>query len=291
MQETEMNKPVCDQVSPLRASVIRYFPQAAPTSGFPLHVTIAASVLGLLLPLAARAENMTSALKPTVTLESAISLLGPGVVREPLPPEPLADPATLLPAREGTWTYNIVGGADRGKSSIIGLQRVDDSERPHLWQQLAKNHQVFSLHVTDQEIVNTSISIPEHNLLIEYTPGQPLLSAQLQPGDVVRRKVAVRAVSLDRPSHERARGYLDVSVTYMGRYRLEVARQSYDSYLLRTDIKSRVGPVHQEDTIYEFYAAATGVVAKVARLDTHALIFYQKDKRNAYLLATPPVFK
>ncbi|UCE89338.1 MAG: hypothetical protein JSW10_00395 [Pseudomonadota bacterium] len=253
-------------------------------------LSIAAGLL--LLPFAVLAAPPAEIVdNPIVSLDEAIALLGEGVVGQKLADEPLPDPHLLLPSRAGVWTYSIVGGTDKGQVDTIHLRKIEDEHHPHLWQRERPDKHLISLHVQEHVVAITSIIVPEHNLLIEYGPDEMLIPQGMKVGTTVKHRSKVRTVSLNRPSHERAKGFLDLVLTYIGRFRISTPIGEFDTYLMRTDIESKVGPVHQTDTIYNFYAKDVGVVARVARLNVHAVLVYRSDHRNAYLLSEQPRFE
>ena len=72
----------------------------------------------LLAPDAARAAGGLSADEQAM-LED---LLGSGALGEPVAGSPLT--ASYAPLRDGTWTYQIVGGEDQGQSEQHGVTRL-----------------------------------------------------------------------------------------------------------------------------------------------------------------------
>ena len=108
------------------------------------------------------------------------------------------------------------------------------------------------------------------------------------PGDRISHRTDVRAVKLNHPSHQKSSGILDTDVTYMGRFRVTTPAGTFDTFLIRRDIRSHVTPVKQSDTIFAFVAPGVGVVARATHLDIHAAFIYRQDTRTAVVLAESP---
>jgi DUF3108-like len=225
---------------------------------------------------------------PILSFNDAISLLGPDVVGETLPDSPIPDARTLLPTKLGTWTYKVVSGKHAGSTRTNVLKAATDPDEAGLWQRHNPGNRVFSIAADEQALTVQSLGVFDHNLLIEYLSGEPLVRKGMKPGDQITHKTDVRAVKLNHPSHERSHGYLDITITYMGRRKITTPAGQFDTYLIRRDIKSDVTPVKQTDTIYAFYADNVGIVAQVSHLDVDAAFVYRQNTRTALVLQSLP---
>ena len=231
---------------------------------------------------------------PGFTLESVLSLdeakamLGEGVVGESLADAPLPDPRTLLPDIPGAHTYDVVAGKHAGSKIIEMIKTATDPDHPDLWQIHISDTRIMSVNVSDDALWVSSLAVHEHNLLIEYLSGEPLIVKGMMPGDRISHRTEVRAVKLNHPSQQRSSGFLDTDVTYMGRVRVTTPAGEFDCFLIRRDIRSDVKPVKQSDTIYSFVAPGVGVVARANHLDVAAALIYRQDKRTAVVLAKSP---
>ena len=249
-----------------------------------LRVVVAALMLGFVVKPIARADGDT----PVLSFNDAVTLLGQGVVGEALPDSPVPDARTLLPTKLGTWTYKIVSGKDAGSTRTNVLKAATDPHEPGLWQRHNPGNRVFSIAASEQALKVESLGVFDHNLLIEYLSGELLLRKGMKPGDKINHKTGVRAVKLNHPSHVRSTGYLDITVTYMGRRKVTTPAGQFETYLIRRDITSDVSPVKQTDTIYAFYADNVGIVAQVSHLDVHAVLIYRQDTRTGLVLQSLP---
>lgn len=232
----------------------------------------------------ARADSDT----PILSFNDAVTLLGQGVVGESLPASPIPDARTLLPNKLGTWTYKVVSGKDAGSTRTNVLKTTTDPQERGLWQRHNPGNRVFSITASEQALTVESLGVFDHNLLIEYLSGELLVRKGMKPGDKINHKTNVRAVKLNHPSHVRSTGYLDITVTYMGRRKVTTPAGQFDTYLIRRDITSDVSPVKQEDTIYAFYADNVGIVAQVSHLDVHAVLVYHQNTRTGLVLQSLP---
>jgi DUF3108-like len=247
-----------------------------------------AVAIGLLLVFVVLPKAYADSDTPILSLNDAIGLLGPGVVGEALPESPIPDARTLLPNKLGNWTYKVVSGKDAGSTQTNVLKAATDPDEPGLWQRHNPGNRVFSIAASEQALTVESLGVFDHNLLIEYLSGEPLLRKGMKPGDQVTHKTDVRAVKLNHPSHVRSHGYLDITVTYMGRRKVTTPAGQFDTYLIRRDIKSDVTPVKQTDTIYAFYADDVGIVAQVSHLDVDAAFIYRQNTRTGLVLQSLP---
>jgi hypothetical protein len=225
---------------------------------------------------------------PILSFNDAVNLLGKGVIGETLPDSAIPDVRTLLPTKPGSWTYKVVSGKEAGSTRTNVLKAATDKDHPGLWQRHNPGKRVFSIGASEQALTVESLGVFAHNLLIEYLSGEPLVRKGMKPGDKISHKTDVRAVKLNHPSHVRSRGYLDITVTYMGRRKVTTPAGQFDTYLIRRDITSDVSPVKQKDTIYTFYADKIGMVAQVSHLDVHAVFIYHQNTRTALVLQSLP---
>ena len=152
------------------------------------------------------------ALESVLTLDEAKALLGDGVVGESLPDAPLPDPRTLLPNISGARTYDVVAGKDAGSKTIEMIKPATDPDHPDLWQIHISDTRIMSVNVTEDGLWISSLAVHEHNLLIEYLSGEPLLLKGMMPGDRISHRTDVRAVKLNHPSHQKSSGILDTDV-------------------------------------------------------------------------------
>jgi DUF3108-like len=251
---------------------------------YALRALVIALVLVFVVVPISRADSDT----PILSFKDAVALLGEDVVGEPLPDSPTPDARTLLPNKLGTWTYKVVSGKDAGSTRTNVLKAVTDPDHPALWQRHDAGNRVFSIAASEQALTVESLGVFAHNLLIEYLSGELLIRKGMKPGDRINHKTDVRAVKLNRPSHVRSTGYLDITVTYMGRRKVTTPAGQFDTYLIRRDITSDVSPVKQTDTIYAFYADNVGIVAQMSHLDVHAAFIYHQDTRTGLVLQSLP---
>ena len=255
---------------------------------YTFRATVTAIFLATLLTFMAAPIAYADSDKVILSFKDATSLLGPGVVGKTLPDAPIPDARTLLPNKLGTWSYKVVSGKDAGSTRTNVLKAARDSDEPGLWQRHDPGKRVFSIAASEQALTVQSLGVFDHNLLIEYLSGEPLLRKGMKPGDQVTHRTDVRAVKLNHPSHVRSHGYLDITVTYMGRRKVTTPAGQFDTYLVRRDITSDVTPVKQTDTIYAFYADDVGVVAQVSHLDVDAAFIYRQNTRTGLVLQSLP---
>ena len=107
-------------------------------------------------------------------------LLGSGVLGAAVDAAPLS--MKLAPLHEGTWTYRIVSGENKGQTEAHVLSRLDRDPSGASWRYESGPNDVLFLNVADDGLSLVS----EHDVegvIVKYEPAQPLLLVGLAPGD------------------------------------------------------------------------------------------------------------
>jgi len=94
----------------------------------------------------------------------------------------------------------------------------------------------------------------------------------------------IKVYDLHNPSHEKYKGLLRVTHTYVGTYELVVPAGRYRAVLVKSTYNGKVGPATVNDVGYVFYSAGEGIVAAVERAHVSAFLFYDKRTRTAKVL-------
>ena len=241
-----------------------------------------ATVVGI--GLAAVALSSYGAVEPQIDWSHARDLLQGAVEGDFDNAATSPGPCTLLPARAGEWNYSVLAGDEQGKQSVTEYYPLTDEEHVGVWQIRTGDNHLLSLNVSDDVAEITSVVDTSRNLLIEYTPPEPMMIAGMKPGQSVTKEIDVRVVSLSQPSQEKATGKMTLHLSYLGQVRLTTDAGDFNAHVFQSDIASKVGPLNQKDTAFNFLAENTGIVARVTRMHLHAMIVYNKNKRDAYLL-------
>jgi hypothetical protein len=214
-------------------------------------------------------------------------MLGQGVVGAPVKGSTLM--AEFAPLRDGTWTYQIVGGDDAGQTEQHHVSRLDRDKSGASWRYAVGDKAlVFIKEMSDGSLTFVTEENSEQGVVTRYEPPEPGLLTGLAPGDSRTSSVAVAVSDLSDPSVVSHNGTLDVTYSYLGAYKVTTPAGSYDAALIKWAYKGKVGPAKVDDTQYRFFAPKVGMVASVDKLDVSAFLLYQKHSKFGKVLAQTP---
>jgi hypothetical protein len=214
-------------------------------------------------------------------------LLGRGVIGEPVAGSTLTP--SFAPLREGTWTYRMVGGKDKGKSEQHVVTQLERDPSGASWRYaVGANRIVFIKETGDGSLTFVTEENTDQGVVSHYEPAEPGLLAGLAPGDSKAYSVAVKVYDLSSPQDLAHEGTLDVTYSYLGAYKINTPAGSYDAALIKWTYQGKVGPAKVDDTQYRFFADNVGMVASVDKLDVSAFLVYQDHTKFGKLLAQVP---
>jgi hypothetical protein len=248
----------------------------------PLTVLSALLVIALLMPNGARGDALSA--DEQVMLQE---LLGQGVLGEPVTGSPLTP--SFAPLRNGTWTYQIVGGEDKGQSEQHVVTRLERDPSGASWRYAVGSKGVVFIKQTDDgSLVFVSQEDLDQGVISRYAPPEPGLLNGLAPGDSKASTIAVKVYDLSSPQEVAHEGSLDVTYSYLGAYKVTTPAGSYDAALIKWAYEGKVGPAKVDDTQYRFFADNVGMVASVDKLEVSAFLVYQDHTKFGKLLAQAP---
>jgi hypothetical protein len=96
--------------------------------------------------------------------------------------------------------------------------------------------------------------------------------------------IQVTVYDLDNPDDLEHRGSLDLTLTYVGAYKVTVPAGSFDAALLRWDYHGKVGPAKIEDIQARLIAQDAGMVAAAERRDVAAMLIYNDNSKVGKVL-------
>jgi hypothetical protein len=214
-------------------------------------------------------------------------LLGQGVVGAPVAGKTLTQ--AFAPLRDGTWTYQIVGGKDAGQMEQHVVKRLERDPSHASWRYaVGSNRLVFIKQMGDGSLTFVTEEDSEQGVITRYEPPEPGLLTGLAPGDSRSSSVGVQVSELSDPSEVSHTGTLDVTYSYLGAYKVTTPLGTYDAALIKWAYKGKVGPAKIQDTQYRFFAPNVGMIASVDHLDVSAFLLYQKQTKLGKLLAKVP---
>jgi hypothetical protein len=216
-----------------------------------------------------------------------VELLGEGVIGEPVAGSPLTP--SFAPLREGTWTYRIAGGKQKGQSEQHVVTRLERDPSGASWRYaVGTKGIVFIKETEDGSLTFVTEENTDQGVVTHYEPAEPGLLTGLAPGDSKAFPVAVKVYDLSSPQDLAHEGRLDVTYSYLGAYKITTPAGSYDAALIKWSYQGKVGPAKVDDTQYRFFADNVGMVASVDKLDVSAFLVYQDHSKFGKLLAQAP---
>jgi hypothetical protein len=214
-------------------------------------------------------------------------LLGQGTIGKPVVGSPLS--ASFASLRDGTWTYQIVGGEDQGQNEQHVVTRLQGDPSGANWRYAVGAKSVLLIKQTgDGSLVFVSQEDLDQGVISRYTPPEPGLLTGMKPGDSKAFTIGVKVSDLSSPQDVSHEGTLNVTYSYIGAYKINTPAGSYDAALIKWAYSGKVGPASVEDTQYRFFADKVGMVASVDALDVSAFLLYKKHTKFGKLLAQAP---
>jgi hypothetical protein len=233
----------------------------------------AASAAGPVLPLPAEDAKMIS------------TLLGPNVVGQALPSEPIADSSVYFPLVEKTSTYHVTSGDNAGKQQTL---RVSKGQRPGgnaAWRFELSPTLAGFLNDAQSGLLMPAVSDTSEGVVVVTTPPNPFILEGLKPGESRSFTQKVSVNYLDDPADQRYAGALSGTYTHLGNYQVTVPAGTFPAALVRLKYSGKVGPAETQDTAYYFFAPKVGVVAMISQEDVEAFWIIHIDTSTGKVLA------
>lgn len=227
----------------------------------------------------ARAQGAGAVVPLPAEMRAAAEKYLPGVVGEPVPAFTIDTSLTaLVPS---TRTYTVVSGTT-GKTTEQHL--VTASEKPNQWRYTVGDRTVFLHEEKGESVSIVSEQDRDKGVLNRYSPAQPLVIAGMNAGDEKKMTLNVNVYDLDDPTDLEYKGSLDLTLTYVGAYKVTVPAGTFDAALLRWHYKGKIGPATIDDVQARFIAKDVGMVAAAEKLDVAAMLIYNDNTKFGKVL-------
>ncbi len=211
--------------------------------------------------------------------------LGPGVVGDPLPSQPIADASVYFPLSEKPLVYKVISGAHPGRIDNLGLSRIERPSGKPAWRFQFTPTLTGFIHQTDAgELTMPSVSDSNEGVIVISTPPNPFVPTGMKPGETRMYQQRVSVNYLDDPDDQRFSGNLNGTCTYLGTYRTTVPAGTFPAVLLRMKFAGRVGPAETKDTQYNLFAPGVGLVAMITQERVTAFWLYHIDSTSGKVL-------
>ena len=230
-------------------------------------------------------ESSEKSLELPDTDRKALAILGKGVVGRALAAVPIKDSAKLMPLKAGKWTYQIVSGSRVGERQEDFIERPKHDSTGRSWRRIVGKKFIEYFRVDDRKRIDLASEADlVEDVITQYAPSFAVIVDGMRPGETRSVQTDIKVYDLHNPSHEKYKGLLRVTHTYVGAYELVVPAGRYRAVLIKSTYNGKVGPATVNDVGYVFYAAGEGIVAAVARAHVSAFLFYDKRTRTAKVL-------
>ena len=255
--------------------------------GMLLAPTIDADAQELLLEptINADAQSAGAVVPLPAEVRNAAANYLPGVVGEAVPAFPI-DPG-LAKLATGTRLYEIVSGDDKGMTEEHVITPVSGDKTGGQWRYQVSDRTVFVQQVPGKSLSVVSEEDSNQGVLTRYSPSEPLLIAGMNAGESKTLSTKVKVYDLSDPKDEH-KGSLEVTLTYVGAYRVTVPAGTFDAALLKWDFKGKIGAASIEDVQARFVAPDVGMVAAAEKRDVAAFLIYNVNTKVGKVLAQKP---
>ena len=219
---------------------------------------IATLALLLLASGSARAQGLALPLPPE-DQQKITAQLGPGVVGNALPSEPISNVSTYFPLTNKSLTYQITSGPKAGNSESAEIAWMRRPSGIPAWRfTLSPSLTGFIAQTTAGGLVMPAVSDPGEGVVVVTTPANPFVPRGMQPGETRSFSQQVSVNYLDNPTDQDYSGSLHGTYTYLGTYQVTVPAGTFPAVLFRAKSQGKVGPAHTTDTAYSFFAPNVG---------------------------------
>ena len=120
-----------------------------------------------------------------------------------------------------------------------------------------------------------------------FAPAKLYIQAQMDPGQSAHSQYSLLVYDLENPKDLKHSGSMEVTVTDLGAYEIQVPAGQYEATLIRSVAQGAVGPAKLVDTQYRFFAENIGLVASFEMREVSALMLYQKTSKTSRVLLKP----
>lgn len=237
----------------------------------------------------ARAQDGAVIPLPPEDKQMIDAMLGPGVVGQALPSQPIQNVSAYFPLQERALSYQVTGGSNVGAVQTLPVAKGKRPNGNPAWRLALSPSLDGFIRLTEQgDLLMPAVSDSGEGVIVITTPANPFLLNGMNPGDTRNYSQTVSVNYLDDPTRQDYSGTLDADYKYIGTYQVTVPAGTYQAILVRLKYKGKVGPAHTEDRAYYFFAPQVGVVAMISQEDVEAFWVIHIDSKSGKVLATTP---
>jgi hypothetical protein len=247
---------------------------------------VTVTLLALALAPSARAQGPVLPLPPEDQQEIT-RLLGPGIVGQALPSQPIGKASSYFPLEERASVFQVTSGSNKGKQQTLRTMKGKRPGGSEAWRfELGPSLATFLSLDAGGSLSMPSVTDTDEGVIIISTPANPFVLQGMKPGESRSYSQKVSVNYLDDPSRVDYSGALDGTYTYVGTYQVTVPAGTFPAILVRLECSGKVGPAHTQDTAYYFLSPKIGVVAMISQEDVEAFWIIHIDTKSGKVLAS-----
>jgi hypothetical protein len=209
------------------------------------------------------------------------SLLGTGVVGQALPARPLLAPESYMTDMQSDVIFQVRDDDGNVTTETHHFVKAPASESASGWQYsiIGKRRDIFEK-AADGSLTTIREYDLDQKVVSHFSPGEPLILPGLKPGQSREVRIQVQVADIDDPTQIDYNGNLDVTYTYLGRFRVTVPAGSYDADLIKWTYRGKIGPARIKTAQYRFIAEKGGMVAMIEWRNISAMLVYHDETRQ-----------
>lgn len=209
---------------------------------------------------------------------------GRGVIGDPIEALPIDDPTEYvgLENTQVQWVKRVYGN-DIGHVAEVEISALNRPGRD-AWKMRTSTAVLFGEQDPAGSLVQHTSEDLTQGVLSRYDPPEPILAKGIRPGDSLKHRINVGVYDLSNTKDETHSGYLDLTYTYVGAYKITVPAGTFDSVLFRWDYDGKVGPASVKDSQYWFFVKGIGPAATISRQNISAFLIYNVNTKTADVL-------
>ena len=224
---------------------------------------------------------------PPADQQEITRVLGPGVVGQALPSQPIGEASTYFPLEERASVFQVTSGSNTGKQQTLRTMKGKRPDGNPAWRfELSPSLASFINEASGGDLTMPAVTDTDEGVVIVSTPANPFVLEGMKPGESRTFSQSVSVNYLDAPADQRYSGTLSGTYTYVGNYQVTVPAGTYPALLVRLECSGKVGPAHTQDTAYYFFAPGVGVVAMISQEDVEAFWIIHIDTTAGKVLVS-----
>ncbi len=250
---------------------------------------LAAMLLAIGTPQVAAGRQDRTIPLPDEDREMLDTYLGKGVVGQAVEAMPLTEPPKWMPLKKDTWRYRMTYGNWKGQTIDDRISPLKQHASGADWKMEIDKTEILYLRKTPSGNVECVYHTDlDTGLDSANDPPEPYLVQGLKPGQSIKKHYGVKVFDPNKPSKVKYRGELDLTLTYIGAYKVAIPAGTFEAVLIKATCKGKVGPANVVDVRYHLFVQDVGMVAMVKDNIASAYLFFGSSSKIGKVLVEIP---